>query len=147
MELDYLTSVHWDLFKLPLENTVPYIPTSTTATGFQPITYGYKSEPVPGEPDKIRVRQYTWPDSVPNPVAWREALTIEDIEKFVRSCPDLVSTPVMAAHPHSNCPVCNAEREKPVTIDNELEVLISCMRTSAQDTLVHLHKAGYRIVK
>lgn len=53
---------------------------------------------------------------------------------------------IVATHPHNNCPVCHPA-EKPQTIDAELEVLVSCMRTSAQDTLINLHKAGYHIVK
>lgn len=66
--------------------------------------------------------------------------------EFWRRYMDANTHGTLAMHPHNNCPVCHPA-EKPQTIDAELEVLVSCMRTSAQDTLINLHKAGYHIVK
>lgn len=82
------------------------------------------------------------------PDFWRRYLE-SDVD-FMKPLTDyqrnLVTGGAVAMHPHNACPVCHP-KDNPETIDTELEVLVSCMRTSAQDTLINLHKAGYHIVK
>ena len=50
-------------------------------------------------------------------------------------------------HPHNNCSVCHGVESGKLDENGQLEALIRCIRTSAQDTLESLKRKGYEIRK